>query len=57
MTIGDEWLRSRASPVLRVPSVIIPGENNFLLDPAHADFAKLSIGKPQDFRFDPRLIK
>jgi RES domain-containing protein len=57
MTIGDEWLRSRASPVLRVPSVIIPGENNFLLDPAHADFAKLSIGKPEDFRFDPRLIK
>ena len=57
MTIGDEWLRSKTSPVLRVPSVIIPDESNFLLNPAHADFAKLSISKPEDFRFDPRLIK
>jgi RES domain-containing protein len=52
MTIGDEWLRSKASPVLRVPSVIIPDESNFLLDPAHADFAKLSMGRPQHFWFD-----
>ena len=57
MTIGDEWLRSKASPVLCVPSVIIPNENNFLVDPTHADFAKLSIGTPEDFWFDPRLIK
>jgi RES domain-containing protein len=57
MTIGDEWLRSKASPVLCVPSVIIPNESNFLVDPAHADFAKLSIGTPEDFWFDPRLIK
>ena len=57
MTIGDEWLRSKASPVLLVPSVIIPDESNFLLDPAHPDLAKLSIGTPRDFWFDPRLIK
>jgi hypothetical protein len=38
-------------------SVIIPEEGNFLLDPAHLDFAKLSIGTPRDFWFDPRLIK
>ena len=57
MTIGDEWLRLKASPVLRVPSVIIPDDSNFLLDPAHADFAKLSIGRPEDFWVDPRLIK
>jgi RES domain-containing protein len=49
MTIGDEWLRSKAAPVLRVPSVITPDESNFLLNPAHADFAKLSIGAPNDF--------
>ncbi len=49
MTIGDEWLRSNVSPVLRVPSVIIPDDSNFLLDPAHADFAQLSIGRPEDF--------
>jgi RES domain-containing protein len=56
MTIGDEWLRSKASPVLRVPSVIIPDESNFLLNPAHPDFAKLSIGTLKDFWFDSRLV-
>jgi RES domain-containing protein len=57
MTIGDEWLRSKAAPVLRVPSVIIPDESNFLLNPAHADFVRVSIGTPKDFWLDPRLIK
>jgi RES domain-containing protein len=57
MTIGDEWLRSKASPVLRVPNMIITDESNFLLNPAHADFAKLSVGTPKDFWFDLRLIK
>jgi RES domain-containing protein len=57
MAIGDAWLRSKASAVLRVPSVLIPEESNFLLNPAHMDFAKLSIGPPRDFWFDPRLIK
>jgi RES domain-containing protein len=56
ITIGDEWLRSKASPVLRVPSVIIPDESNFLLNPAHPDFAKLSIGTPKDFWWDPPLV-
>jgi RES domain-containing protein len=57
MTIGDAWLHSKASPVLRVPSVLIPEESNFLLNPAHPDFAKLRIGTPKDFWFDQRLIK
>jgi hypothetical protein len=56
MAIGHAWLRSKASAVLRVPSVPIPEESNFLLNPAHAEFAKLAIGTPKDFRFDPRLI-
>lgn len=57
MRIGDAWFRSKASPVLRVPSVIIPSEINFLLNPTHPDFAKVAIGKPEEFRLDPRLIK
>lgn len=53
--IGDEWVVSGSSAVLRVPSALVPGENNFLLNPQHPDFAKLRIGKPLSFRFDPRL--
>jgi RES domain-containing protein len=53
--IGDAWVTEGASAVLRVPSVLVPGENNFLLNPGHEDFVKLKIGKPLPFRFDPRL--
>ena len=53
--IGDDWVASASSAVLQVPSVIVPLENNFLLNPRHPDFPKLKIGKPVPFKFDPRL--
>jgi RES domain-containing protein len=53
--IGDAWVVSGASAVLCVPSALVPGENNFLLNPQHEDFPKLQVGKALPFRFDPRL--
>ena len=53
--LGDDWIASRNSVVLQVPSVVIPSENNFLLNPAHRDFAKLEIGEAKTFEFDPRF--
>lgn len=53
--IGDAWVAAAESAVLRVPSVVVPAESNYLLNPHHADFARLAIGKPQPFRFDRRL--
>ena len=53
--IGDAWAMSLASPVLLVPSVLIPGEFNFLLNPRHSQFSELRIGDPVPFEFDPRL--
>ena len=41
---GDDWVQSGASLVLRVPSVIVPWESNFLLNPAHPDWSKAVIG-------------
>jgi len=54
--IGDEWARALRSPLLAVPSAIIPQEFNLLLNPAHPDFKKITIQKPLDFSFDPRLV-
>jgi RES domain-containing protein len=54
--IGDRWLREARSAVLAVPSAIIPAETNFLLNPAHPDFARIRIRKPEPFVFDPRLL-
>jgi RES domain-containing protein len=54
--VGDLWIKSAQSAVLALPSAIIPGEFNFLLNPAHPDFAKVVRGKPETFVFDPRLL-
>lgn len=54
--IGDEWVERGASAVLQIPSTLVPGESNFLLNPSHADFEKLVVGDPIGFDFDPRLI-
>ena len=56
MSFGDAWVREERSPVLAVPSVIVPGETNYLINPAHPDFRKLMIGNPEPFAFDPRLM-
>jgi len=55
--IGDAWVAAGSSAVLRVPSALIPGESNFLLNPRHADFQKLTIHKPVSFQFDPRFVR
>ena len=53
--VGDEWLRSGQSAVLRVPSTLIHSENNYLLNPRHERFGKIKISKPAPFRIHPRL--
>jgi RES domain-containing protein len=53
--LGDEWAANQTSVALRVPSVQVPSESNFLLNPAHPDFQKVFIGEPVAFAFDERL--
>ena len=54
--IGDHWVRLARTAVLALPSVIIPSETNYLLNPAHPDFSKIVIRPPEPFAFDPRLL-
>ena len=53
--IGDAWLAATTSAVLRVPSVIVPGEHNYVLNPAHPDFRAIVVRPPVSFSIDPRL--
>jgi RES domain-containing protein len=53
---GDQWVAGGRSAVLKVPSSIIDAEFNYLLNPAHLDFSKISIGVGRPFSFDPRLL-
>jgi RES domain-containing protein len=52
---GDAWLAARRSPVLRVPSVIVPESANLLLNPAHPDAGRVNFVGKRIFQFDPRL--
>lgn len=55
--LGDAWLTSGASPVLEVPSALIPAESNYLLNPRHTDFASITRAVPLPFEFDMRLLE
>lgn len=56
--IGDEWVKSCDSVALRLPSVFLPDgpEYNYLLNPAHPDFKKVSVYEVKAFQFDKRLF-
>ena len=54
--IGDRWVKEARSAVLELPSIIVPTEPNYLLNPEHPDFKLVKIGEPAPFAFDPRLL-
>ena len=54
--MGDDWLIAGRSCILEVPSVIVPHESNFILNPKHPDFSSLEIGGPIGFEVDQRLV-
>ncbi len=56
-TIGDEWVARSDSLVLKVPSVAIDEEHDYLINPEHSGFPKILIGTPEPFEFDRRLMK
>jgi RES domain-containing protein len=55
--LGARWVREARTAVLLVPSAVIPGERNVLVNPRHADAARIRARKPLPFGFDPRLRK
>ena len=55
--MGDQWAAEGKTLLLLVPSAVVPQENNILLNPRHADFAKIQISSPEPFVLDARLLK
>jgi RES domain-containing protein len=45
--IGSKWLRAKITPVLKVPSAVVPYEYNYLINPNHPDIIeRLSLQNP-----------
>ncbi len=55
--LGTKWVNEGASAVLRVPSALIHGEYNLVINPAHPDFATITAGNAQPFSLDDRVWK
>ncbi|MDN5201034.1 RES family NAD+ phosphorylase [Fulvivirgaceae bacterium BMA10] len=54
--IGGEWLQGQQSPILKVPSVHNPIENNYLLNPKHPDL-KINVIDEHWYLYDDRLTE
>lgn len=54
--IGNDFLRTKKGALLKVPSVLIANQFNFLLNPLHPDAAKLTISQIQQHPYDKRLL-
>lgn len=55
--LGQAWLETAATAVLKVPSAVVREEWNYLLNPEHPDFTRLRFGKPERFEFDRRSAR
>ncbi|SDX86912.1 RES domain-containing protein [Collimonas sp. OK242] len=52
---GDAWAASGVSALLLVPSVIVPEEQNVLINPLHADAKGITASKLRKWLYDPRM--
>lgn len=55
VAFGDTWLAEARTPVLHVPSFILPEASNLLLNPAHPLASPARVVGMRNFKFDPRL--
>ena len=55
--LGDAWLDTQPSAVLKVRSAVVPAECNYLFNPRHPDFTMIVIQRPEPFIFDERLFQ
>ncbi|MGN6341900.1 MAG: RES family NAD+ phosphorylase [Ginsengibacter sp.] len=55
--IGNDWINNSKTAVLQVPSVIVSGDFNYLVNPAHKDFSSIKLLSTVPFEFDSRIKK
>jgi len=54
---GDNFIKKNKSLVLKVPSAIVHGDYNYLINPVHKDIESVKILSNEPFTFDERLFK
>ena len=52
---GDAWIKANSAAIFEVPSVIVPEESNFLINPKHLNYSRISAKKIRRWLYSPRL--
>ncbi len=55
--LGDAFIQENKYCVLKVPSALINGDFNFLINPFHPEFNKVKIIENTSFAINPRMLK
>lgn len=54
--IGDDFVRENRFLVLKVPSAVVNGDFNFLINPRHVELPIVKVVSLSPFRFDSRIF-
>lgn len=54
--IGDQFVKDRKFLALKVPSAVVQGDYNILINPYHHDFEQVKVLKASEFLFDDRFF-
>ncbi|KWK80696.1 RES family NAD+ phosphorylase [Burkholderia ubonensis] len=54
---GTEWLQTKPSALLRVPSAVVPHAHNFLLNPLHPAVAEIRVAEILQAPYDSRILR
>jgi RES domain-containing protein len=55
--LGDALLKEREHLLIKVPSALVTGEYNYLINPLHKDFSSVQVAEVLPFNFNERLFK
>jgi RES domain-containing protein len=54
--LGDEFIFENKYPVMKVPSAVVPGDFNYLINPRHPDFQKIKVLSQEPYDLDERFF-
>ncbi|MEO6166150.1 MAG: RES family NAD+ phosphorylase [Chitinophagales bacterium] len=55
--IGDRWISSKSSLLLKVPSSLFSSSGNSLINPNHPEFKMIKVVEVKDIAIDVRLME
>ncbi|WP_114783101.1 RES family NAD+ phosphorylase [Botryobacter ruber] len=55
--LGSAWYEAAETPLLKVPSAVVPTEHNYVINARHPDFTKIKIKAREPFTYDYRFVE